>query len=105
MAEWCKLALRGEIEADEPHIARAGGSVVALYDVGGKVFATSGICTHEEKCLEGGYVEDGLVECPHHSATFEIATGRAAGGVAREDLKTYPVRLDGDAVFVDLSGD
>lgn len=104
MPEWCKLAAKSEIESDEPYIAHAGDRVIALYDVNGQIFATSGICTHEEKCLEGGYVEDGLVECPHHSATFEIATGRAAGGVAREDLKTYPVRLDGDAVFVDLAG-
>lgn len=96
--------MRDAIESDEPHIVSDGESVIALYDVNGKIFATSGICTHEDKCLEGGYVEDGLVECPHHSATFEIATGRAAGGVAREDLKTYPVRIDGDAVFVDLSG-
>lgn len=104
MPEWSKLAVKADIEADEPLIVRAGDAVLALYTVNGQVFATSGICTHEEKCLEGGYVEDGLVECPHHSATFEIATGRAAGGVARDDLKTYPVRLDGDAVLVDLSG-
>lgn len=104
MADWHKAAQAADIPEDEPLIVTVGERVLALYRVDEDVYATSGMCTHEAECLEGGWVEDGTVECPYHSAVFEIATGKAVGGPEANDLPVYPVRLEDGAVMVDLAG-
>ena len=45
---------------------------------------------------------DGLIECPKHNGRFDYATGRAKGAPAIVDLRTYPVRVDGSTVYIEL---
>ena len=104
MADWQKVAQIDEIDVEEPLIVTAGEDVIALYNVDGGIFATSGICSHEEECLEGGYVEDGTVECPFHSAVFSIKTGEHLEGPGSGSLSTYPVQLEGQNISIDMAG-
>jgi apoptosis-inducing factor 3 len=82
------------------------GVPVALFRLGGEVRATSGICTHELAALADGYVEpaDGSIECPLHQARFDIRSGRALCAPAGEDLKVYPVKIDGVDILIDPDG-
>ncbi len=82
------------------------GVPVALFRLGGEVRATSGVCTHELAALADGYVEpaDGSIECPLHQARFDIRSGRALCAPAHEDLKVYPVKIDGADILIDLDG-
>jgi nitrite reductase/ring-hydroxylating ferredoxin subunit len=90
--------------ADRPVLAReAGGVALALYHVGGEVYATQAHCTHAGVPLAGGEVVEGYIECPAHYGLFEIATGRAQGGPVCRDLATYPVRIDGTRVWVEIA--
>ena len=43
---------------------------------------------------------DNVVECPMHSAQFDYRTGAALRSPACEALKTYPVKVEGDDVYV-----
>jgi nitrite reductase/ring-hydroxylating ferredoxin subunit len=52
--------------------------------------------------LAEGFVLDDLIECPMHNGRFHIPTGRVDGPPACEALRTYPVRLDGEAVQIQL---
>lgn len=79
-----------------------GGTPVALYNLGGTVYATHGICTHALALLSEGWVEDGKIECPLHQGQFDIRTGKALCAPLTQDLRTYAVKLEGDDVFVDL---
>ncbi|MDP1575704.1 MAG: nitrite reductase (NAD(P)H) small subunit [Cypionkella sp.] len=45
---------------------------------------------------------DGTVECPKHSATFDFKTGEAKRAPACINLRTYPVKVDGGAVYLEL---
>ena len=45
---------------------------------------------------------DDLIECPMHNGRVHIPTGRVDGPPACEALRTYPVRLDGEAVQIQL---
>ena len=63
---------------------------------------TDGICTHGVARLAEGFVLDDLIECPMHNGRFHIPTGRVDGPPACEALRTYPVRLDGEAVQIQL---
>lgn len=91
---------------DEGVIGReCGGRRIALYRVGGTYYATSGVCTHANACLSDGEVVEGYIECPVHFGLFEIATGRAAGAPVSVDLRTYPVRVEGTRIEIDLGSD
>jgi len=103
MADWHKIATIDEIDPEEPLIVSVGDTVIAVYSVEAEIFATSGICGHEAECLEGGYVEDGTVECPYHSAVFNIKTGEPIEGPSADPIQTYPVKLDDGAISVDLA--
>lgn len=75
---------------------------VALYRIDGEVFASHNICTHSHACMSDGYLENGVIECPLHQATFDVRTGKVLSGPTRVPLPVYPVRMQGDQIQVDL---
>jgi 3-phenylpropionate/trans-cinnamate dioxygenase ferredoxin subunit len=40
--------------------------------------------------------------CPRHGAIFDVATGAALTLPAIVPLPTYPVRLEGDEIYVEV---
>ena len=66
-------------------------------------YATDGLCTHETVHLEEGLVMDGEIECPMHQGIFDIKSGEAISPPACEDLKTYPVKVENDQVYIKIS--
>ncbi len=74
---------------------------IAVYNVDGVFYATSDLCSHDKSSLsEDGYLDAGEIECGWHFAKFCIKTGGVTAPPAREPLRTYAVRVDGDEVFV-----
>jgi nitrite reductase/ring-hydroxylating ferredoxin subunit len=65
------------------------------------VIATNGQCPHAEGPLHEGDVDGTILTCPWHGWTFDLESG-----ACQEDdsiiLERYPVRIDGDDVFVTL---
>ncbi len=82
--------------------AELGTTPIALFNLGGTVYATHGICTHAMALLSEGWVEDGKIECPLHQGQFDIRTGKALCAPLTEDLRTYAVKVEGDDIFVDI---
>lgn len=78
------------------------GRQVAVYRLDGAYFATSNLCTHATARLSEGEVVEGYIECPVHFGLFEVRTGKAAGAPVTVDLETFPVRLDGTRIEIDL---
>ena len=101
---WVHLAVASDFDATGLVGVEHGGMKVALYRVDGEYFATSNVCTHQAALLSQGEIVEGCVECPAHFGLFEIRTGKALGAPVSRDLRTYPVRLAGGAIFVDLPG-
>lgn len=96
------VAKTSEIAEDEAKKVIIGDQHVAVFNLGGKFYATDDICTHAYASLSEGYIEDGCVECPLHAGRFDIKTGKAQGVPVTEDIKTFPVRVDGDNVYVEI---
>ena len=69
---------------------------------GDEYYATDGHCTHEKTLLCDGLVMDGVIECPKHNGRFNYRTGEATRAPARVVLRTYPVRVEGTMVLVDV---
>jgi naphthalene 1,2-dioxygenase system ferredoxin subunit len=101
-ANWIEVAAVGEIEEDDAKQVRIGGACLAIFNVAGAYHATSDICTHALAYLSQGYIEGGTVECPLHQGRFDIASGRALSPPVTKNLATYPVRVEGDRILVQL---
>jgi 3-phenylpropionate/trans-cinnamate dioxygenase ferredoxin subunit len=96
------VAKTSEIAEDEAKKVIIGDLHIAVFNLGGEFYATDDICTHAYASLSEGYIEDGCVECPLHAGRFDIKTGKAQGVPVTEDIKTFPVRVDGDNVYVEI---
>lgn len=88
------------VDEDDVIQVTAGGAVLALYLIGNTFYATDDCCTHEQASLANGYVQDDTIECPRHQGVFHIPTGRAIAPPVTVDLRVYPVRVEGDRVWV-----
>lgn len=78
------------------------GKSVALYKVDGEVFATDNICSHGNARLCDGFLEGHEIECPLHQGKFDVRNGKAMCAPLTEDIKAYPVKIEGSRVFVAL---
>lgn len=80
-----------------------GVGALAIYCLGNEVFATADICTHGEASLsEDGYIEDGKVICSWHDGAFDIRTGAPCRMPCMDPVRSYPVTIEGDEVFVEV---
>jgi 3-phenylpropionate/trans-cinnamate dioxygenase ferredoxin subunit len=78
------------------------GRRMLLANVNGRFCATDDTCTHEDASLSTGSLRGELVKCPLHGSRFNVCTGEALEEPAEQNLKTYPVRVEGDNILVGL---
>lgn len=76
---------------------------VALVRDGENVYAISDWCSHAQVPLSDGDVEGCEIECYLHGSRFDVRTGEALNLPATEPVPTYPTKIEGDTVWVDLS--
>ncbi len=82
--------------------AEAGHAAILLFDLDGTVYATAAICPHHAAWLFQGSFTGEHVDCPCHMGQFHIPTGQQTGGPACDKLQTYPTRLVGTRVQVEV---
>jgi MocE subfamily Rieske [2Fe-2S] domain protein len=66
------------------------------------VYCTDGLCSHEAVHLCDGLLDGHEIECPKHSGLFDIRTGEAKALPACVNLKTWPARINGTMVEIDI---
>jgi nitrite reductase/ring-hydroxylating ferredoxin subunit len=93
----CRLSALAE---DTAVGVEVDGVPVCVARTAGSVYAISDICSHADVNLSDGDVEDGTVECWLHGSRFDLRTGRPTGLPANRPVPTYPVKIDGDDVYV-----
>ncbi len=116
---WIKAAQIDDLESGQGFETdvEIDGETIALFQIGNKYYAL-GECTHEQGPLCQGIIEDNMVQCPWHSARFDITTGkliefpaacRVTGNVTvgtqeevetLSDCKTYKVKVEGDNIYI-----
>lgn len=97
---WVVIAQVDDVEPSDVQRCQVGDQCVALFNVAGQLYATADICTHAHAHLSDGYIDGETVECPLHQGLFHIPTGRAMSAPVTENLKTYPLRVDGQDVLI-----
>ncbi|MDC9825830.1 MocE family 2Fe-2S type ferredoxin [Devosia sp. ZB163] len=104
MAEWIRACGVDDIDTEDVVRFDHGGRTFAIYrSPDDKFYATDGHCTHEQAHLADGFVMDSIIECPKHNGRFDYRTGAAKGAPVCVNLATYPVRVDGDHVLIELT--
>ena len=73
---------------------------VAVVRSEGEVFALHDVCSHANVALSEGEVDGETIECWLHGSRFDLVTGRPIGLPATEPVPVYPVKIDGDDVYV-----
>ncbi len=97
---WIDIASVDDLPDEDVVGIDASGKSIALYQVEGEVYATDNICTHGNARLCDGFLEGHEIECPLHQGKFDIRSGKAMCAPLTEDVKTYPVKIEGSRVFV-----
>lgn len=95
------LLLSSLIEGKPVRLEKNGQSI-CVAKVDGKVMALDDTCTHADASLSEGEIIDGAIECWLHGAQFDLSTGEALTPPATTPVRIYPVKVDGDAVTVEL---
>lgn len=99
---WHEVADESGVVEDEPIRVYVGNEEIALYNVGGEIFATNNICTHAMASLHDGIQEGEVIECPLHDGKFNIKTGAALCPPVTDPLMTYEVKVENGKVFVKI---
>jgi len=103
MAEWTDVCALDDIEEEDVVRFDHGERTFAVYrSPDGEVFATDGLCTHEQVHLADRLVLDDTIECPMHNGRFNYKTGAALRTPACVALGTYPARIVGGRVQIEL---
>ncbi len=97
---WVDVASVEDLPEEDVVGIDAGGKSIALYQIEGEVYATDNLCTHGNARLCDGFLEGHEIECPLHQGKFDIRSGKAMCAPLTEDVKTYPVKIEGSRVFV-----
>jgi 3-phenylpropionate/trans-cinnamate dioxygenase ferredoxin component len=105
VSEWIKVADATDLALNCGLRVVIDDEAVALWNVDGEIFATSDTCTHEEASLSEGWLEDGTIECPLHGARYDARTGAVLSLPAVFPIATFPVKVEGDSVYVGWKSD
>lgn len=101
--EFIPVASTDELADGKMMRIEVAGQRLLLARVDGEFFAADEMCTHEDASLYLGCLHGEWVKCPLHGSRFNLRTGQVMDEPADEDLKVYPVKVDGDTVLIKLS--
>ncbi|MGW2051840.1 non-heme iron oxygenase ferredoxin subunit [Streptomyces sp. NPDC001858] len=97
----CKL---DALEEGIPQRFEVEGVPVSLVLTGREVFAIHDMCSHSAVSLSEGEVDGFTVECWLHASRFDLRTGRPLGRPATRPVPVYPVRIEDESVYAQLTG-
>ena len=102
MTEFIKVAEQDELEEGGLMAVEVDGDPICLARVDGVVYAFTDNCTHISGPLNEGDLEGCVLTCPWHGAQFDVRTGKVLRGPARQDIMTYPVKIEDESILISL---
>jgi nitrite reductase (NADH) small subunit len=97
-------------------IVEVNGVSVGIFNENGNVYAIRNTCPHKQAPICKGTVggtmlpsdpcdfqfglEGQVLRCPWHGWEFDLATGESLFGISNRKVKTYPVEVKDDRIYV-----
>lgn len=100
--KWMQVALTSDLAPGQMKPVTLDDEPIVLCNVEGSFYAFQDRCSHQELPLDGGALCGKTLTCPWHGAKFDVTTGTALAMPAVTPIVTYPVKVEGNAVFVEL---
>ena len=101
-AAWRRVGSVSDLPATGGRSFLVDGVGVLVVRTGDQLLAVQSLCPHEGVPLDLGAVEGERLTCLEHMWQFDLRSGAPLGDEATEGLRTFPVRRDGDDVYVSL---
>ncbi|MBL8806677.1 MAG: nitrite reductase small subunit NirD [Rhodospirillales bacterium] len=102
--QWQAVGSIADIPRNGARRVRLGEAPVAVFRTADdRIFAVEDRCPHRGGPLSDGIVHDGCVTCPLHNWVIDLETG-AARGADEGAVRTIPIQLDGDTIYLCASG-
>lgn len=108
MTQWTQAARLAALPAtrmlrvDNVGNVGAQGNAIVLARCGERVYAFAADCPHAGAPLDQGALCHGRVVCPWHKSVFALESGAVLEPPALEGVRTFPVKIEGEHVYVDL---
>jgi naphthalene 1,2-dioxygenase system ferredoxin subunit len=100
---WTDALSADDLPSDDVMGVAVAGRDVAIYAVGGDLYATDNTCTHGQARLCDGFLDGHEIECPLHQGKFDIRDGRPTCEPVTQALRTYPIKVEGGRVYLQLT--
>ena len=97
-----KICRVDEILEAEPRQFIVEGTEIMLIKLNDDFYCLAGRCTHAGAPLAEGKLYGDIIECPWHGSRFKVTDGAVIRGPAERQLKTYPLAVKGDNIFVQI---
>ena len=115
MSDLIQVGKVGDLADGSMKAVTAQGREILLAKVGDRYYAADGRCPHMKGKLPQGKLAGTVVTCPRHGSQFDLTDGRVVrwlkGGISStvgkilkppRPLVTYPVKLDGNRILVEM---
>lgn len=99
---WVDALSAADLPTDDVQGLLIAGRDIAIYTVGDEVYATDNLCTHGHARLCDGFLDGHEIECPLHQGRFDVRDGRPTCAPVTEPVRSYPVKVEGGRVFLQL---
>jgi 3-phenylpropionate/trans-cinnamate dioxygenase ferredoxin component len=83
-------------------VFEVGDRFVVVFHLGGRFWALDDCCTHDDGPLGEGELDGYVIACPRHGARFDIRTGDVLSMPATRPTPSFPVKVEGDDVYVNV---
>jgi nitrite reductase (NADH) small subunit len=95
------VAIRSDVQPGACRSIDVEGIGIALFNVGGTIYALDNTCPHAGGPLGEGTLNGVLVECPWHGWRYDVRTGERP---ENPDFKVacFPVSVEGEVILVSL---
>lgn len=100
MTDWIKVATLEDCPPGSLRPVMVGSDPVVLANVDGEVYAVLDRCSHEDLPLSDGETEGTILVCQHHGARYDLTTGAARGLPAVRPVRTFPVEIREDGIYI-----
>ncbi len=100
--KFVKVADTSDLAPGKAIMATVGDEEIGIFLIDGNYYAVEDKCPHREGPLHEGLVEGLTVTCPWHFAKFDLKTGKVVEQPASAGIKTYEVRVEGEAIEVGI---
>ncbi len=99
---WIEIAAADALAPGQMQRILAGGKKLLLCNADGKLHVVNEMCSHEDFSLFFGCIQEGKIKCSLHGSYFDLETGQPLNEPADEPICTYPLKIEGKQVFIQL---